>query len=255
MISERDLEKIEGSINLEFERGPYPLQDGACQRKLSFADAAEIIDNLFLARRIPRKRRLEYVCGRLCARRGLIDLGTSHLRIAVAPSRAPIWPIGVVGSISHTDTFAAAAVASRGRLRSLGIDSERIVTRDVAAVILSECLREAEKAYLSEADPNGVETICTLLFSAKETVFKALCPLTGSVLDLQDIEIFDVVRDARSFRARVANDSGDPSDIALNGIGRYRVSPPYVHTSFLIYPPVPHKPVDLLKGSASRFRP
>src|SRR5437867_13394741 len=72
------------------------------------------------------KRLREYCAGRLCARRALAELGISGHSLRHGQDRRPVWPQGVVGSITHTDSFCAAVVARKGPLRAIGLDAEGV---------------------------------------------------------------------------------------------------------------------------------
>jgi 4'-phosphopantetheinyl transferase EntD len=69
-------------------------------------------------------RRREFVTARRCAREALAKLGHAPTPIRRGPMREPQWPSGLVGSITHTRGFRAAAVAPRSVLSSVGIDTE-----------------------------------------------------------------------------------------------------------------------------------
>jgi enterobactin synthetase component D / holo-[acyl-carrier protein] synthase len=69
-------------------------------------------------------RRREFVTARRCAREALAKLGHAPTPIRSGPQREPLWPAGLVGSITHTSGFRAAAVAPRSVLSSVGIDTE-----------------------------------------------------------------------------------------------------------------------------------
>jgi 4'-phosphopantetheinyl transferase EntD len=47
------------------------------------------------------KRRREFVTTRRCARQALAQLGVPPVPIRPGPGRAPVWPAGVVGSLTH----------------------------------------------------------------------------------------------------------------------------------------------------------
>src|SRR5262245_27478480 len=70
------------------------------------------------------KRQAEFACGRRCARRALAMLGIENFPLVPGPHRAPLWPSGVVGSITHCTDLCAAVVARAGRIQSLGLDAE-----------------------------------------------------------------------------------------------------------------------------------
>ena len=130
-------------------------------------------------------RRREFITTRRCARRALAGLGHPATAIRSGPRREPLWPAGVIGSLTHCTGYRAAAVARRSDLGSLGIDAEphgplpNGVTRQVT---LAE-----ERALLSWL-AGSVPAIHwdRVLFSAKESVFKAWYPLTGRWLGFED---------------------------------------------------------------------
>src|ERR1700731_682487 len=123
---------------LRFEPGPYAASTGVYQYMLSVTQIklddfptnpsvlAANVDGCTCAR-----RQLEFLCGRICAERALRDLGVLNSNVRRAIDRAPVWPPGVVGSISHTHEFAAAAIGLSTKFQSLGVDSERVVTEEV----------------------------------------------------------------------------------------------------------------------------
>jgi enterobactin synthetase component D len=85
-----------------------------------------------LARAVP-KRKAEFLAGRLGARRALAELGLEAPPLPVGPDRSAVWPAGCVGSITHTHGFVSVAAARADRVRSLGVDSERIMREKTAA--------------------------------------------------------------------------------------------------------------------------
>ena len=93
------------------------------------------------------KRRREFMAGRTCARRAMVALGEQAAPIPQGKDRAPIWPQGVVGSITHTDTRCAVAVARvADGFCSLGLDIEPAtpINPELLRII---CVPE-ERAYL-----------------------------------------------------------------------------------------------------------
>ncbi len=120
-------------------------------------------------------RRAEYRTGRWCARQALDRLGVpgaTSAPLPPGPHRAPSWPDGVVGSITHCTGYRAAAAAFRTGFRALGID----VTADHALPprVLDVLLVPGERGALTRA---AVELpghhVDRILFSAKESLVKA----------------------------------------------------------------------------------
>jgi len=132
------------------------------------------------------KRLREFSAGRHCARQALSSLGHAPVALPVGPGRAPAWPEGIIGSISHTDELAIAVVARQAELRSLGIDLES--ADPLAADLLGLVCRDEERAALA-AGGLEVQHGAKLVFSAKESIYKCLWPLTSVFLEFQAIGI------------------------------------------------------------------
>jgi 4'-phosphopantetheinyl transferase EntD len=132
-------------------------------------------------------RLAEFRHGRECARRALARLGAGPSGIPVGPDREPLWPTGIVGSISHAGAAAAAVVARETGIVALGLDleSERPLEPELHARI---CLPdELRRARASGMPPGHAEK---LLFSIKEAAYKALWPALRRFLDFHDLEVF-----------------------------------------------------------------
>lgn len=181
------------------------------------------------------KRRLHYLAGRLCARRALLALEPER-QIASLPrghAGAPRWPDGVTGSITHTEGFASAAVASTCDAVAVGIDSERVMSARRAAEVSRLVACPFELARVWEAGFDWPLTL-TLVFSAKETVFKCLHAGVGHVFEFQDVQIVDVDSRTRTFHARLARTLSAtlPVDTVLEG--RFDIDLPLIHTGMVI---------------------
>jgi 4'-phosphopantetheinyl transferase EntD len=134
------------------------------------------------------KRRREFAAVRRCARRALGTLGAVDCPPApLLPGTrgAPGWPAGVVGSMTHCPGYRAAAVARATDLLAVGIDAEpHLPLPDGVLEAVTGPLERAGLAGLGARTPG----VCwdRLLFSAKESVFKAWFPLTGRPLGFED---------------------------------------------------------------------
>ncbi|MGL5009561.1 MAG: 4'-phosphopantetheinyl transferase family protein [Paracoccaceae bacterium] len=125
------------------------------------------------------QRRAEFAAGRAAAAMAMRALGLPAVTIPVAADRAPIWPTGLSGSITHTRTIALAAVARSGRL-GIDIEPENAVTPD----LWNEVLLPDERLALS-TDPG----LATLIFCAKEATYKAQYPLTRQLFGFDRLHI------------------------------------------------------------------
>ncbi|MBQ1046364.1 MULTISPECIES: 4'-phosphopantetheinyl transferase family protein [unclassified Micromonospora] len=160
-------------------------------------------------------RRQEFVTARRCAREALARLGYAPVPIRSGTRREPVWPEGVVGSITHCVGYRAAAVAPAGALAGLGIDAEpHEPLPDGVAGVVTVAGEPERLAALRAADP--ATHWDRLLFSAKESVYKAWYPLTGRWLGFEEAELtFDR---AGRFTARILVDGarvdgGPPLDV------------------------------------------
>ena len=135
------------------------------------------------------KRKVEYLGGRLCAREALQRLKG----ISSAPSRhddgSPHWPDSVVGSITHSDGRAAAVVGSRLRYSGLGLDSEKLIADGRANRLLPRVLTVQEQRRFSAELTDNPGLLLTQVFSLKESLFKALYPLTHQRFYFTDAEL------------------------------------------------------------------
>ena len=128
-----------------------------------------------LVRSMAPARRAEFATARSCARAALLALGLPPRPIGRGPHREPIWPDGVVGSITHCRGYRAAACSTG--LASLGIDAEPhkpLPNRVAELTLAAEEL--AMVARLARRDPSIAWD--RVAFSAKEAVYKAWFPLT-----------------------------------------------------------------------------
>ncbi|HEV3362068.1 MAG TPA: 4'-phosphopantetheinyl transferase superfamily protein [Pseudonocardiaceae bacterium] len=149
------------------------------------------------------RRRAEFAAARACGRTALARLGVPPGPIPRAPGGGPRWPIGVLGSITHCAGYRAAVTGRVGVVRAIGIDAEP--HRPLRAGLLDVIASPAERAHLAAlrvAEP----AVCwdRLLFSAKESVYKAWFPRTGRWLDFADAAIaFTPGTDRFNARTRV----------------------------------------------------
>ncbi|MGW7369912.1 4'-phosphopantetheinyl transferase family protein [Streptomyces sp. NPDC054841] len=163
-----------------------------------------------LIRKSVEKRRKEFTTVRYCARRALTELGQSPGPVLPDRHGAPLWPAAVIGSLTHCDGYRAAALAHGNQSMMLGIDAEP--HGPLPSGVLEAIALPAERAWIGSA-PAGTHWD-RLLFSAKESVYKAWYPRTGERLSFEDAELhFDTL--AGTFTAHLrarpaAGTSGQP---------------------------------------------
>jgi enterobactin synthetase component D len=139
---------------------------------------------------------------------------------------------GIVGSITHTQNFASAAVALTADARTIGIDSERIMDDATAESVMGSIASAREAAggcpYLPYA------TYGTLLFSAKESLFKCLYPLSGAMFSFNDAH-FALVDGGRGlFELSLLRDLSAEFRAGTTLRGRYELDGRFVHTGVML---------------------
>jgi 4'-phosphopantetheinyl transferase EntD len=188
-------------------------------------------EELLVARAVP-KRRAEFTTVRACARRALAELGLPPVPLLSGPRREPLWPDGVVGSLTHCDGYRAAAVARRTELAALGIDAEPHAA--LPGGVLPRVALPGELAALRRLPPGTHWD--RVLFSAKESVYKAWYPLTGRWLGFEDAVVdFDAA--AGTFTARLLVPGPTLAGRELTGFsGRWAVGEGLVVTAIAVPP-------------------
>ena len=151
------------------------------------------------------KRHREFAASRAHTRRALAQLGIAAGPLLSSPDRDPIWPDGIVGSISHMEGFCAVAVARSSDVRALGIDLEPDVPleRSLWRLIATD----RERQWLEGLPEGSRGRAARLLFSAKEAFYKCQFPSTREPLDFRDVEL-EVEPALGEFRVTLLRDAG-----------------------------------------------
>jgi len=165
--------------------------------RIADANAPLTAAELTSAARMSPRRLREFAAGRHHARSALEQLGLRSPQLAVGPDRAPQWPAGFVGSISHAGDLVLAVAAQSRALRAIGVDLEPAVPLD--ADLLPRVCRPEELARL--ATSAAPSRRAKLIFSAKESAYKCIAPLTGAFLEFEEVEILFEAGEPR-FRVR-----------------------------------------------------
>ena len=205
-------------MTARFKGGLAPLDwpfDGDRPLAAAFVPVADNSASLHPAERelianAGRARVMAFSSGRRAARRALNELGVRNQPV-LAHGRAPLWPTGVVGSITHSDSLAAAVAGRAAHWAGVGADlttQGRLSARAAQRVLLP-----AERAAL----PDG-EDWRTALFSAKESVYKAVNPICGEFLAFQDVQI--TVEGTSAFTAATTRPCASAPMVAA-GEGRF----------------------------------
>ncbi len=175
-----------------------------------------------LVARAVEKRRREFATGRACAHRALEGLGIAAVAVPAGERGEPVWPPGVVASIAHCRGYRGCAAARAGDLTTIGIDAEPHAA--LPEGLIGDVARPEERGRLAElAATEPAVHWDRLLFSAKESVYKAWYPLARRWLGFEDAVL--TIDSGGSFRARLLVEGPVVDGAELKGFdGRWLVA-------------------------------
>lgn len=168
------------------------------------------------------KRRREFATARGCAHRALERLGEAPGPVPSGERGEPLWPAGVAGSITHCRGYRAAVVARQAELATIGVDAEP--HEPLPEGLVGDVARPAERRRLDElAAKTPAIHWDRLLFSAKESVYKAWFPLAQRWLGFEDAEL-EIQPNRLAFTARLLVPGPELDGAELRGFeGRWLV--------------------------------
>ena len=134
-------------------------------------------------------RKEHYRSGRICAGEVLSKLGARGQPVLRDPqTREPLWPEGISGAITHSGNWAAAAAGKTSDVSGIGIDLEDLERQVDSRISRHVCIPEEQK-WLQECGEDCLEQNLKIIFSAKESIFKAFFPYTRTYLHFHDARI------------------------------------------------------------------
>lgn len=200
-----------------------------------------------------QKRKAEFIAGRYCARAALAkldcngyvspgdlihgDVTMTNVTIGIGAHREPLWPQGFVGSITHTQGYASAVVARHNKVRSLGIDSEMWIAPESVDNVSHQILTASENhAGHGHLFGSSLQYL-TLVFSAKESLFKCLFPLVNRFFDFHAAVIIPEPSGSATggaFRFELQEDLNAEFRAGYSGHGSYSIHDNGVHTAVIL---------------------
>ncbi|HDZ08120.1 MAG TPA: 4'-phosphopantetheinyl transferase superfamily protein [Pseudohongiella sp.] len=185
-----------------------------------------------------QKRKAEFLAGRYCARAALAQLDSNlDAAVGIGANRVPLWPPGLVGSITHSHCYASAVVARQQHIRAVGLDSETWIKKsnreNVSSLILTPSETRSGQIQLFDSPLHFL----TLVFSAKESLFKCLFPLVNRFFDFQAAIISPLPSGSASggkFRFELLEDLDTEFRAGYSGYGTYAMDATGVHTAIVL---------------------
>lgn len=152
-------------------------------------DRLEVEMPALLAEAVP-KRQAEFLAGRFLGQAALKLFGREPAPIGIGNKREPVWPAGISGSISHSHGICVSMVTLDGDAK-VGVDIEKIEPGAVTDIILKRALEPLEREMIADRQECDGRMLPFLVFSAKETLFKALYPVVGRHFDFHAARLFE----------------------------------------------------------------
>jgi enterobactin synthetase component D len=142
------------------------------------------------------RRQADFLGGRHCARESLRACAPelADTPIGVGRHREPLWPAGIVGSIAHASSYVVAAAARRRDARAVGIDVAPWLD-DAAPQRIGSSIAVADELEAIRHDDWSLARRLTLVFSAKESIYKALFPLAQCVFGFEHARLGNIEPD------------------------------------------------------------
>jgi len=191
------------------------------------------------------KRYTEFAAGRSQSRQLIAVLTGVAETLPIGEYRQPIWPKGIIGSISHSDDYCAVAVTRRAIVTGVGIDVEPFEPLDpeVADVVLTK----SEHAAISALDVQAVSQgqaladqaansslagakAHKLIFSIKEAIYKCCYPQVRAFIDFKQCEVI-LDPQTSSYHAVINCENSDKQSVNLAVTGKWKIEAGHIFAS------------------------
>jgi len=182
-----------------------------------------------------QSRRAEFSTGRFLAADGLRELGVGAFPLERGSHNEPIWPPGIVGSISHSSGVCVVAMARTQDMKFIGIDVESSTAN--VTKISELILTPGEYRYEAMCESVTLADLTRITFCAKEAIFKGVFPLVARFVDFKEVAL-EIDADTQTFVAR-AGDDGHLDQVLRTGIGRFTIADSVLISSFFCEAPHP----------------
>ena len=179
------------------------------------------------------KRKSEFSQGRMCAHQAL-----SKFKLESEPilrnkdTKEPCWPKEILGSITHSGKYAAAAVGMVGDISGIGIDLE-CLSRVVDFNICRHVCVEKEMKWLKSLTPDQANRGLRIIFSAKESIFKCLFPISKTYLYFKDATV-TVDEVSTEFTFTLSKECSGITEVGFEHSGKFSIIDKMLLTSIYI---------------------
>lgn len=156
-----------------------------------------------------KKRKAEFLAGRYCANKVLEAHAIHNFVVNTGEHRSPQWPDNIYGTISHTNDHAVAVACRKVHYAGIGIDIEELISTETLENIHSQIIYRDE-LFLIRNSSSEKNFLFTLIFSIKESFFKAAYPLVKKYFSFDAITVLNIDLQTGEILFRI-NDKLHPS--------------------------------------------
>lgn len=171
------------------------------------------------------KRQAEYLAGRICATRTLESIGHNDAIVETSDSRAPIWPHETIGAITHTKGIAMAVALPANQAKGIGIDVEKHMTAEQEVKLQTQILRDDEAEIFRQLG-HTVSCPLSIVFSAKESIYKALYPSVNKFFGFEKAKL--VRFDPHTLTFKITEQLSEQVSQGLELVVHYHIAPELV---------------------------
>jgi 4'-phosphopantetheinyl transferase EntD len=145
--------------------------------------------NLKITNHFPHKSQAQYSASRFLAKKMMEFYGVKNFNLLNASDRSPIWPRDISGSLSHNCDTVILAVTRKDLL--IGIDVETFMDKNTAQEVAGVVMMRKEIEKIQHL-PIPFRVAITIVFSLKESLYKALWPKLHQEIDFCHVSLIDI---------------------------------------------------------------
>ena len=190
-------------------------------------------EEIYLKTLSSTRRQTEFSQGRSCAHQALAKFKLESEPIPRnAKTREPCWPEAVRGSITHSGDYAAAAVGLADDVSGIGIDLESL-SRVVDFNISRHVCVEQELEWLKTLSLANANQGLRIIFSAKESIFKCLFPISRTYLYFKDATV-EIDEDNAEFTFTLSRECTGITKAGFHHSGKFSIIDKMLLTSIYL---------------------
>jgi 4'-phosphopantetheinyl transferase EntD len=203
---------------------PFPKYISFCCANLSTPPVFPLLpeEENFLKTLSSSKRKTEFSQGRSSAHQALAKFKLeSEPILRNAETREPCWPDRIRGSITHSGEYVAAAVGLADDVSGIGIDLESL-SRAVDFNISRHVCVDKEMEWLKTLAPDQANQALRIIFSAKESIFKCLFPISKTYLYFKDATV-TIDEDNAEFTFTLSRECSGITEAGFQHSGKFSI--------------------------------